>query len=68
VNLLRDVLEELFSMFAADAWLASGIIAIVGAAALVSRFNQPLLSGALLLAGCLCALAGAVLFAAVRKK
>jgi len=68
MSLLRDILAELFSMFAGDAGLSTGIILIVAAAALASQFGAPLIGGALLLAGCLAVLAGAVLFAATKKK
>ena len=68
MNLVREILDELFSMFAADAWLAMGILAIVAMAWLASNFAAPLVGGLVLLAGCLSVLAGTVLLAARRKK
>ena len=68
MSLFRDILDELFSMFAGDAGLATGIIAVVGAAALAAQFGTPLTGGALLLVGCLAVLAGAVVFEAANKK
>jgi hypothetical protein len=68
MSVLRDVLDELFSMFAADAWLSLGILAVVITAALVAVFVAPLTGGLLLLAGCLALLAGSVLRAAGKAK
>ncbi|MGZ6007542.1 MAG: hypothetical protein ACXWKS_08800 [Rhizomicrobium sp.] len=68
MSVLRDVLDELFSMFAADAWLSLGILAVVITAALVAVFVAPLTGGLLLLAGCLGILSGSVLRAAGKVK
>ncbi|HTP78477.1 MAG TPA: hypothetical protein VMJ73_16045 [Rhizomicrobium sp.] len=68
MSVLRDVLEELYSMFAADAWLSLGILAIVAASAVASLLVSPLAGGVLLLAGCLLTLAGSVLRMAIRRK
>jgi hypothetical protein len=68
MSVLRDVMEELFSMFAGDAWLSLGILIVVAAAALASVYAIPLLGGAILLAGSLGILVGAVLRATRRSK
>jgi hypothetical protein len=64
MSVLRDVLEELFSMFAGDARLTIGILAVVAVSAALAVFGQPWLGGAVLLLGCLGLLFDSVLHAA----
>jgi hypothetical protein len=64
MSVIRDVLEELFSMFMGDARLSVGVLLIVGAAAGLAYVGQPLLAGATLLLGCLGLVLGNVLYAA----
>ena len=64
MSVLRDVLEELFSMFMGDARLSIGALLVVGAAAALVYAGQPLLAGAILLLGSLSLVLGSVLYAA----
>jgi Flp pilus assembly protein protease CpaA len=64
MSVLRDVFEELFSMFVGDARLTVGILVVVAASATLAFFVQSWLSGAVLLLGCLCLLFDSVLHAA----
>ena len=65
MNILKDVLAELFSMFVGDARLTAGILAVVAiAAALIDMAGLPALAGGgFLLCGCL-----AVLIASIRQE
>ncbi len=65
MNILKDVLSELFSMFVADARLTVAILATVAIAALlIYAIRLPdLVGGAVLLFGCV-----AVLFLSVRRE
>ncbi len=65
MNILKDVLSELFSMFVADARLTAAILATVAIAALlINATDLPSLAGgAVLLLGCV-----AVLFLSVRHE
>jgi len=65
MNILKDVLLELFSMFVADARLTAAILAIVVIAALMIDATgwSPLVGGAVLLLGCI-----AVLLLSVRRE
>ena len=65
MNILKDVLSELFSMFVADARLTATILATVAlAAVLIDATSLPPLAGGLvLLLGCI-----AVLFLSVRRE
>jgi len=65
MNILKDVLLELFSMFVADARLTAAILAIVVIAALVIDATDlsPLVGGVFLLVGCI-----TVLFLSVRRE
>lgn len=66
MTILKDVLAELFGMFLGDARLSAAILVVVAVAAGVIRLAgaPPLLGGAILLAGCLAVMIGAVLRAA----
>jgi len=66
MTVLREVLRELLSMFAADARLSAAVLAVVAMAALLLRVlpGQPLLAGAALLGGCLLVVVAGVLKAA----
>lgn len=69
MSLLKEVLAELFGMFMADARLSLAVLLLVGAVALlidVARVD-PLLAGAVLLAGCL-AIVAAVTAATARRR
>ena len=65
MNILKDVLSELFSMFVSDARLTAAILAMVAiAAALIDGTALPPLAGGLaLLAGCI-----AVLVISIRRE
>ncbi len=65
MNIFKDVLAELFSMFVADARLTASILATVSVAALLVGATRlpPLAGGAFLLLGCI-----AVLFLSVRRE
>jgi Ca2+/Na+ antiporter len=65
MNILKDVLSELFSMFVADARLTASILAIIAVVALLIHQTSlsPLLGGVFLLIGCV-----AVLFISVRRE
>jgi uncharacterized membrane protein YhhN len=67
MNVLSEVFAELFSMFAGDARLSLGTLAVVVLAALADRFVTPMAAGAVLLAGSLAVLVISVLLAARRK-
>lgn len=66
MTILKDVLSELFSMFVGDARLSAAILIVVASAAGLIRLTgaPPLVGGAVLLAGCLAVMIGAVLRAA----
>jgi hypothetical protein len=64
MNVLREVAEELFSMFVGDARLAIGVLLVVAVATAAATFVQPWLGGAVLLLGSLGLLLDSVLHAA----
>jgi hypothetical protein len=61
MNIIRDVLAELWSMFVGDARLTMGIVAVVAAAAFASVYASPLATGVVLLVGSVVVLAANVL-------
>jgi len=65
VNILKDVLSELFGMFVTDVRLTVAILATVSVAALLINATHlpPLTGGAILLLGCV-----TVLFFSVRRE
>jgi hypothetical protein len=65
MNILKDVLSELFSMFVADARLTIAILLIVAITSLMvgATVLSPLVGGLFLLLGCV-----AVLFLSVRRE
>lgn len=65
MNIIKDVLAELLSMFVGDARLTASILAVVGLSAMLIAFQwlQPLVGGVFLLFGCIL-----VLVAAVRRE
>lgn len=65
MNILKDVLSELFSMFVADARLTVAILAMVAVASgFIKATNlPPVVGGVFLLFGCI-----AVLFVSVRRE
>ena len=67
MSVLGEVFAELFSMFAGDARLSLGALAVVAVAALAAAFASPLVAGTVLLAGSLAVLVINVLLAARRK-
>jgi hypothetical protein len=69
VAVLREVLEELWSMFVGDWRLSTLVLSLVGTVAIIVRFfpGAGLGAGALLLIGCLAILTYAV-WAAARAK
>lgn len=61
MNLLRDIVSELLSMFLADAKMSGAILFLVATVAYlvdVIEFFAPLIGGVALLAGCLSILVG----------
>ena len=66
MNTLREVFEELFSMFAGDVWLTAGALAAVAAAAALRYLTDEssVAVGAILFAGCALALTVRVIAAA----
>jgi len=63
MNIVRDVFEELFSMFAGDRRLAIGIAIVVILAAVVARMAQPASAGVVLFAGSVMVLLYSILYA-----
>ena len=65
MNILKDVLSELFSMFVTDARLTMAILLIVAITALMIRATNlsPLIGGLFLLLGSI-----AVLFLSIRRE
>lgn len=62
MNLLRDILRELFGLFVDDGSLALAIVGIVVLALMLSGLDAPpLVTGGTLVIGCLGALAYSVL-------
>ncbi len=70
MNILKDVLSELFSMFVADARLTGAILAtVVVAALLIDLIRLPnLVGGAVLLVGCIAVLFLSVMREATRRE
>jgi uncharacterized membrane protein (DUF441 family) len=70
MNTLREVFDELLSMFAGDIWLTAGaLVAIAAAAAVRYLTDEPSIAvGAILFAGCALALTLRVIAAAQRPK
>jgi hypothetical protein len=68
MSVLREVAEELFSMFVGDARLAAGIAIIVAVSAAAARTFHPWLGGVVLLLGCLGLLVDSVLRAARKAR
>ncbi|HUO88325.1 MAG TPA: hypothetical protein VMU08_04050 [Rhizomicrobium sp.] len=64
MSVLRDILDELLSMFLGDARLSLAILAVVAAAAALVYAGQPWLAGAVLLLGCVGLMLGSVILAA----
>ena len=60
MNILRDVLAELWAMFVGDARLTLGVIAVVAGAVCASFYLSPAVAGAVLLIGSVAVLAGNV--------
>jgi uncharacterized membrane protein YhhN len=67
MSLLRDILSELYSMFAGDSRLAIGVLVVVGASAGAAAFASPAAAGAVLLAGSVAMLVGSVLLSARKR-
>lgn len=54
MSIIGEVLQELFGMFLADAWLTTAVVILVAiVAGIVGLGIEPLLGGAVLLLGCL---------------
>ncbi len=70
MNILKDVLSELFSMFVADAQLTTAILATVAVAALLINATHlsALVGGAALLFGCVTVLVLSVRREATRRR
>ncbi|MDF1748092.1 MAG: hypothetical protein P1V34_04380 [Alphaproteobacteria bacterium] len=64
ITILKDVAEELYSMFMGDIWLSMAVLIVVAGAALITELTplDPLIGGAVLLVGCLL-----VVIASVRR-
>lgn len=69
MNILKDVLSELFCMFVADARLTAAILAIVVVVALLIKWTSmpPLAGGVLLLLGCIAVLLASIYREANRR-
>jgi hypothetical protein len=69
MTILRDVLAELFGMFAGDVRLSVAILAVVALAALLIKLAHidPLIGGGVLLLGCLAVVVEAVRRASLRE-
>ncbi len=69
MNVLREVFDEILSMFAGDAMLSAGAIGAIGLAAAVQFLTHApsVVAGAILFAGCALALAARVIVAARRS-
>jgi|GEM_PF-5919145 hypothetical protein len=65
--MIRDVLLELYSMFAGDARMSLSALAVVGVSAVLAVEVSTAAGGALLLGGSLIVLATSILAAARRK-
>ena len=54
MNLLKEIVAELFGMFVADALLTTGALALIAAAAIAIHVIglDPLVGGAVLVVGC----------------
>ena len=62
MNVVSLIVRDLWRMFVDDEFLAAGVLAIVGAAAVLTEIGLPhLFVGGLLVAGCMCALTVSVL-------
>lgn len=70
MNILKDVLSELFSMFVGDARLTAAILAVVAVAALLIDATPlpPLVGGAVLTISCITVLVMAVRREAARRR
>jgi len=70
MNILKDVLSELFSMFVADARLTASILAIVVVVALLIKWTSmpQLAGGLLLLLGCIAVLLSSIYREANRRR
>ncbi|MBL6939017.1 MAG: hypothetical protein ISS15_18270 [Alphaproteobacteria bacterium] len=67
MSVLAEVFAELFSMFAGDARLSLGALAVVALAAAAAWFAAPLVAAAVLLLGSLAVLVVNVMLAAWRQ-
>lgn len=69
MNLLQDVVKELFSMFLADAKLSGAILALVGCTAVLIHLDglDPSAVGCGLLVGCLAILAAVTVVEAKQR-
>ena len=65
MNIMKDVLSELFKMFVSDARLTAAILVVVAVTAVLTRGTSlsPLVGGGVLLVGCI-----GVLVVAVRRE
>jgi hypothetical protein len=70
MNLLREVVVGLHKMFAADTWLAVGILAVVSLAGLLMGLEAAgsLVGGTVLLVGCIAVLMASVLLTGRRDR
>jgi hypothetical protein len=66
--MIRDVLLELYSMFAGDARMSLGALAVVGVSAVLAFEDSPAAGGVLLLVGSLLVLVTSILTAARHKE
>ena len=61
MNMIKEIVAEIFGMFVGDARLTLAVLAVVGAAAAMIAYGvAPLGAGGLLLAGCLVVLIDSV--------
>jgi hypothetical protein len=70
ITILKDVADELFSMFLGDIWLSMAVLLVVAGSAVITELTQldPLIGGVVLLMGCLLVVIGSVRRSALKAK
>ncbi|MAO93767.1 MAG: hypothetical protein CMM78_03010 [Rhodospirillaceae bacterium] len=70
ITILKDVAEELYSMFMGDIWLSMAVLAVAAGTAVITELTplDPLIGGAVLLVGCLLVVIGSVRRSALKAK
>jgi hypothetical protein len=70
ITILKDVADELFSMFLGDIWLSMAVLLVVAGSAVITELTplDPLIGGVVLLMGCLLVVIGSVRRSALKAK